>query len=549
MFHIAVLPKAPLKRLFLRRVFLLMVVGFIVIAGGTSASAKWPDDDDHYNASDNYLNTGSNPIHGEPHLTDWQSLANNSKIRIDGLTDDGRYVVWNENNQVVGSLSKNDYESFLVIRRQLHYTPEQKAVLGNNFIQDILNAFNRYTGDGSKMPTILTNAALRLFYLLAVIQLIWSFGMLFMQGQFSLQTFAALLLRQILIIGIFWFLISHCFTYATELKDYLLKLAGDITNATYKIPDVGDLFNKTVEFIMSLASSAAAEGGITSWGPYFYALACIVVSIPMALCMMYIILKVIMAYIQTYFAIAVSMLVMGLAGLEATRQTAVQSLYRVGGAIMNFFGIQLMYTIIVTVLNKWTSLAKGMHPQDCVTMALLVMCGSFVFSGLIASIPDFIAGFVGGAGMNAAPGVMLSAMNDSYYAIRSMKAAFMPARMLAVGSQPLISNWGGHKQGFGNVIRGHGAGGLAYNALGGVLNAGARIATGEKFVGKIPQDAPHPSVNKAFNGLASVLNRFATGSPMLGRAFGAGPQGISPQQDNQQRFAQNSFENGGGRKA
>lgn len=523
MFHIAVLPKAPLKRLFLRRVFLLMVVGSIVIAGGTSASARWADGD-----------LGSYAVHGEPHLTDWQSLADNSKIRIDGLTLEGRYVVWNENNQVVGSLSKDDYESFLVIRRQLHYTPEQKAVLGNNFIKDILDAFKPYTGPGSKMPTILTNAALRLFYLLAVIQLIWSFGMLFMQGQFSLQTFAALLLRQILIIGIFWFLISHCFTYARELKNYLLILAGKITHESYQIPNVGDLFNKTVEFIMSLASSAAAEGGITSWGPYFYALACIVVSIPMALCMMYIILKVIMAYIQTYFAIAVSMLVMGLAGLEATRQTAVQSLYRVGGAIMNFFGIQLMYTIIVTVLNKWTSLATGMHPRDCVTMALLVMCGSFVFSGLIASIPDFIAGFVGGAGMQSAPGVMLAAMNESFYGMRSINAAFMPARRLAFGSQPLISNWGGYGQKFGDTMRGHGVGGLAYNAAAGAMNAVTRFSSGE-------------TVKDEKGNVAQ--SRFATGTPLFRRAFGAGPHGISPQQDNQQRFAQNSFESGGGRKA
>lgn len=530
MFH-CTFRKVPLKRLFLRLLFLLMVTCTCVATAGTKVFANFIDDETLFFQTYKV---------DEKHLTDWKALANDEGNFVYGVTPQGRHYVWSKNNNLLGSIDNDAYNKFVDYRRQLHYTPEQKAVLGNNFIKDILDAFKPYTGPGSQMSTILTNAALKLFYLLAVIQLIWSFGMLFMQGQFSLQTFAALLLRQILIIGIFWFLISHCFTYARELKNYLLILAGKITHESYQIPNVGDLFNKTVEFIMSLASSAAAEGGITSWGPYFYALACIVVSIPMALCMMYIILKVIMAYIQTYFAIAVSMLVMGLAGLEATRQTAVQSLYRVGGAIMNFFGIQLMYTIIVTVLNKWTSLSTGMHPRDCVTMALLVMCGSFVFSGLIGSIPDFIAGFVGGAGMQSAPGVMLSAMNESFYGMRSINAAFMPARRLAFGSQPLISNWGGYGQKFGDTMRGHSVGGLAYNAAAGAINAGTRLLSGENFT-----DAKGNKGTYAQN----IANRFKTGTPAFYRAFGAGPHGISPQQDNQQRFAQNSFESGGGRKA
>ena len=33
-------------------------------------------------STDNYIGMGTNPVHGAPHLTDWQSLIANNKVEV-----------------------------------------------------------------------------------------------------------------------------------------------------------------------------------------------------------------------------------------------------------------------------------------------------------------------------------------------------------------------------------------------------------------------------------------------------------------------------------
>jgi P-type conjugative transfer protein TrbL len=130
------------------------------------------------------------------------------------------------------------------------FSTNSYAAISNQGILD--DALRRYSTAASAWGTVITSYASWLFWTLALISMVWTFGMLALRKA-DIAEFFAEFFRFTVFTGFFWWLLTNGPQFAIDIQDSLLKIGGQATGtgATLSpsgIVDIGfDIFGKVYD--------------------------------------------------------------------------------------------------------------------------------------------------------------------------------------------------------------------------------------------------------------------------------------------------------------
>lgn len=304
---------------------------------------------------------------------------------------------------------------FIVVPVACYAELDQKAEI--NSMMDI------FINNTESIKESLQDYAKRLFTVLAVIQVLYAMGMLAVRGQIDMQAIATTLLRQIMIIGIFYFLVENGPTIFQLIIDSFRTAA----TSSGTIPDSikpGDIFSTGLNLTRNAKDAAWAQTGFfkdLGYGEYVYiSILCTIMQLAFAV----ISVTYMLALIKGYFICTAGMLFLGFGGSEWSSDIAKNTLKSVLSVGAEIFCILLIATIATNAISDWSIQIKNATSGQAIS-ALVGAMGSlaFIVAVLTLTVPSLASGLISGsaigAGGTAAAGAMAGA------------AAMAPARMMA----------------------------------------------------------------------------------------------------------------------
>lgn len=240
-----------------------------------------------------------------------------------------------------------------------------------------------------------------LFSTLAIITLVWNFGQIALKGGEISGIFHALV-RTILTVGFFWWLISNSNTLLFNCMSQFTNFAASVSGTAVLDPS---------EFVSSgldIATEVFKNAFLTK--PDLFNIPETILNLVVAILVsffLYIIFIVtgfnmMMAMINFYFIAYLGYFLLGLAGSPYTRDMSLSYLKALLGAGIMYFGMIVSANLGGTLLNMLitdVNLAEGILDNLGTYINLLV--GAYAVYLLISKLPTMLAGLVSSANFGA----------------------------------------------------------------------------------------------------------------------------------------------------
>lgn len=333
------------------------------------------------------------------------------------------------------------------------------------------------------------------FWLLAAIQFSGSSIKLAL-GQGDIQEWAAHIVRQILFVGIYAWIMQNFYHFSELIIDSFKQVATASTVSPSNVFQVG----------LKIASIMYANASVTHpISAIVYGVGALAIS----LCFGWLAALIIVALCESYILIAAGVLMTGFGGSEWTRDFANKALMMSMSVGSKIF---IMYTLVDvgwTVMNSWTDLD---YTQD--TTVFEVLAGVVIYVLIVLQLPNLAQQFISGAatGSTAAEG------------IKSVTQAAATAALAATGvgmaGSAALKAASGAAEGAGTMT---GAmGGAAGGGGGGGSGAGGMEAGGARMGGSTGSPAAQTGV--ALGQIGRALGK-GLKSEVYGRMTGTGMRG------------------------
>lgn len=232
----------------------------------------------------------------------------------------------------------------------------------------------------------LRSYALNLFWLLAVIQLIWTFFPLVMK-QADLSEIAGELVRFILVTGFFFALLVYSVDWANAIVESFRKAGAAAAGLGGQSLYPGDIFWIAIRMGEAIASTK------TGWSPSAY-VGVTVAALLVTVCFTFISVFLITTLVESYIVINASVLFMGFGGSQWTREYAlVMARYAVSVGAKLF-----VLTLIVGIVYQ-SSLTWANHYDNQLSSMWTMVGLSVLCAYLTKQIPDLIQGLISGTSM------------------------------------------------------------------------------------------------------------------------------------------------------
>lgn len=261
-------------------------------------------------------------------------------------------------------------------------------------VQGILDLFQNHAA--AWVPT-LRNFALRLFWVLASIEFIWTSMVLALEGA-ELKQFVAELVRRVLFIGVFYAILLHGDDWARAIIDSFRQAAGAAEGGAGG--NIG--LSPDAVFSMGLRLAWNLGSGMSWWQPGSsagLAISAIVIMICFALMAAFLAL----ALVEMYIVINAGIILLGFGGSRWTSDYAMKFLTYAVAVGAKLFVMELIVGLCESVVLQWeTNFAAN---QD--NSQVLALIGiSIVILALIKIIPDIIQGVITGVSFHASAGLI-----------------------------------------------------------------------------------------------------------------------------------------------
>ncbi len=295
-----------------------------------------------------------------------------------------------ENKIVLGSL-------IIVAALALAEPVMAQELSSSGVMNDVLKRF--HTAAESWQVAIET-AASRLFWALAIISMVWTFGMMALRKA-DLMEFFAEFAKFTITTGFYWWLLTNAnqgMNIAGTMFQSLQALgaqAGGLSDGNLgpsKILDLGfDLYNRTVQATSELGWREMARALVME----FLALGVLFV---MALIAVNLLLLLASAWILLYAGV----FFLGFGGSRWTSDMAI-NYYK---TVLNL-AAQLMAMVLLVAIGKqfmnhyYSQISENMASQELAVMLIIAVILLF----LVNKVPMMIAGLVSGSSINAAGGI------------------------------------------------------------------------------------------------------------------------------------------------
>ena len=256
---------------------------------------------------------------------------------------------------------------------------------------DKIKIFEKKFSDGAK----------NLFLALAIIGMVWSFGQLALKGsEFSNIGFEVV--RVMLVVGFFWWLIAHAPTVLFSLFDKFGKwVSVGYSGVGVGIASTSDLFPRAMSLCQKLFNPSYVD--LTPSPTWFCYLVNIVFGLFILITVMFIFINMVIMNVEFVFMAYVGIFILGLAGASWTRDLAITYLRKLLGISMSYFGLLMICNIgIMTLESPTVAIVQGVLENPYANVGALLQCEAILFlifmvlAKLVKAIPNTISHLVGG---------------------------------------------------------------------------------------------------------------------------------------------------------
>lgn len=268
--------------------------------------------------------------------------------------------------------------SFLVLM-SIASEGHAQTTVNTGFLNDITKLFNTNAANWS---AAILAAAKRLFWSLALISLIFSFGYMAVEGSSDFGKIYSTLLRFMIVIGLFWWFLEEGPKLAQALINSFSKLAGKAHGSSTSSPSA--IINLGLSLFSKLAASADRMSIVSGIVANLIAVGVLII-----LCL--IAANVTIEWCATYVLVYAGMIVLGFGSLAFTRDFAIaylKALLAQGLKLMTMILVAGLAADFVTTLGG--SASKVANIGDCAIM----LVASLVILLIMNKVPNMLAGLI-----------------------------------------------------------------------------------------------------------------------------------------------------------
>ncbi len=257
------------------------------------------------------------------------------------------------------------------------------AISENNLLDGIVTT---YQSAATSWSAVLTNAALWLFFTLAVIEIVWT-GLTLVMRDADLGEVIAEITYRIIFIGFFLGLLLNGGSWAQDIINSLRSLAGQASTAGGGGNTIGpsDVFDSGLQLADKMTST------ISFWDDAVDALGLILASIIIIIVFALLAAKLIMILVEMWIVIFGGIILLGFGGSRFTSDFALKYLIYAFSV-----GMKLMVTLLIigigeSFINSWVANWANSDSQ-----VLIAIGASIVLLALVSELPNIMQGLMTG---------------------------------------------------------------------------------------------------------------------------------------------------------
>lgn len=275
------------------------------------------------------------------------------------------------------------YNLILLILGLMCFSSTAQAAIDNAGILD--NALNSYSTAANTWAATITAHASWLFWTLALISMVWTFGLMALRKA-DIGEFFAEFIRFTMFTGFFWWLLSNGPKFATSIMASLRTIGGNATGTGSAltpsgIVDIGfDIFFKVLDQSSVWSPVDSAVGIIMG--------ACVLVIL--ALIGVNMLLLLVSGWVLAYAGI----FFLGFGGSRWTSEMAIIYFKTVLGIAAQLFTMVLLVGIGKSFIDQYyTNMSVGMSLKELGVMLIV----SVILLALVNKVPPLIGSLAGGS--------------------------------------------------------------------------------------------------------------------------------------------------------
>lgn len=258
----------------------------------------------------------------------------------------------------------------------------------------INSLINDFTSKLQGIQSIFQNGARNLFLSLAVIAIVWSYGQLLIKGG-ELNTIFFELVKTIMTVGLFWWLINDCADLLFTLFKKFGEWGGKQTN--FGVHSAADVINQGSSIALNLLS---VEGGVFDMAVWVASVIGLVFGIFVFVTCVILGVNIIILEVEFYFFCYIGVFILGTAGSEWTKDSSIAYLKKLIAYSVQYFSTLVVAGIAFSAMENYTEQVNKMTSANDVSgtcLAMLSLLGIFlVISKVQQTIPQALAGLFGG---------------------------------------------------------------------------------------------------------------------------------------------------------
>ncbi|WP_212630916.1 P-type conjugative transfer protein TrbL [Pseudomonas sp. KB-10] len=253
----------------------------------------------------------------------------------------------------------------------------------------------RFSDAASGWRTIISSAASRLFWILATISMVWTFGLMALRKA-DIGEFFAEMIRFIMFTGFFWWLLENGPQYADSLVKSLSKLGAQAGG----LPVYNDKIGLTPSGIVQLGFDIFAKivDNMSFWpSKLAFNIAGVLMGLAILMTLVVIGINMLLLTISAWVLAYAGIFFLGFGGSRWTSDLAINYFKTVLGFAVQILAMLLLLSVGKTFLDQYyAALAADINGANLKAMAALLVC-CIVLMALIAKIPPMLAGIINGS--------------------------------------------------------------------------------------------------------------------------------------------------------
>lgn len=282
-----------------------------------------------------------------------------------------------------------------------------------------LNEFDKI---GKDMGTFIYQAAHTLFWILAAIELSWAWINLGMRGELSLTSFAQVLFKEIMLVGIFYWLLQNWSNLGSWIVEGIMHLGASASGASAKL-NPADVLAKGVE-IAYQGIEAGFDIGILRGIAAVLPCGIILIAFAFAAAATCIYM------VEWYIILPAGVLLLGLGGSTWTKSYAegyLKTLFSIG---MKLFTLQIILYATSSFMDEMLNEVRSGGADDSFFQFMFSLAGiSIITYMVVQKVPEFASALVSGGGIQSNGQTLTSA------ATQGMAPMMMAAGMMSCGAR------------------------------------------------------------------------------------------------------------------